>query len=100
MTSADLTIADFIPLLDQTFRVSMRDSHPYDLTLVRAYDLGDGRAAGPRRPFSLIFSNPRKDSYLPQRTYCLEHGKLGVLEIFLVPIGPDENGMFYEAVFT
>ncbi len=78
----------------------MCDSHPYDLTLVRAYDLGGARAAGPRRPFSLIFSNPRKDSYLPQRTYSLEHAKLGVLEIFLVPIGPDENGMFYEAVFT
>ena len=37
---------------------------------------------------------------LPQRIYPLEHAQLGVFELFLVPIGPDQHGMCYEAVFA
>jgi hypothetical protein len=37
---------------------------------------------------------------LPQRIYRVEHGELGAMEIFLVPIGPDEVAHRYEAVFT
>ena len=32
--------------------------------------------------------------------YRVEHEDIGSFEIFLVPIGPDEKGMKYEAVFT
>jgi len=37
---------------------------------------------------------------LPQRIYPMEHAHLGVFELFLVPIGPDQHGMGYEAVFA
>jgi hypothetical protein len=37
---------------------------------------------------------------LPQHIYALEHTSLGKLELFLVPIGPDERGMRYQAVFV
>lgn len=37
---------------------------------------------------------------LPQATYRIENANLGVLEVFLVPIGPDESGMRYEATFN
>jgi hypothetical protein len=37
---------------------------------------------------------------LPQRIYRLEHAALDPLEIFIVPIGPDAEGMRYQAVFT
>jgi hypothetical protein len=37
---------------------------------------------------------------VPQGIYKLENEKLGALEIFLVPIGPDEKGMRYEAIFN
>jgi hypothetical protein len=30
----------------------------------------------------------------------VRHAQLGAMEIFLVPIGPDEGGMRYEAIFT
>jgi hypothetical protein len=33
---------------------------------------------------------------LPQRIHALEHPRLGRLELFLVPIGPET----YQAVFT
>jgi hypothetical protein len=37
---------------------------------------------------------------MPQRIYRLQHEELGQLELFLVPIGPDADGMCYEAVFS
>lgn len=49
--------------------------------------------------FSLIFVGPASPFY-PQRIYRLSHEKLGELELFLVPVGPDANGMLYEAVFN
>jgi hypothetical protein len=52
-----------------------------------------------RAPFRLIFRGPR-EAYFPQGILALEHAELGRLEIFLVPIGPDELGMRYEAIFT
>ena len=37
---------------------------------------------------------------MPQRIYPLVHETLGSLELFIVPIGPREGGMVYEAIFT
>jgi len=37
---------------------------------------------------------------LPQRLYRLEHNGLGELDIFLVPIGKDEQGVSYQATFN
>ena len=72
------------------------------LELVEVADLGaEGAAAAPsrRRPFSLIFRAPG-GVYLPQRIYALEHPTLGRLMLFLVPLGPDQGGMRYQAVFS
>jgi hypothetical protein len=37
---------------------------------------------------------------LPQRIYRIEHATLGAFDLFLVPIGPDAQGLRYQAVFT
>lgn len=64
-------------------------------------------APGPfRAPFSVLFHGPLRP-VLPQGTYRLEHEHLAPLDLFIVPIGPDEPGvpgqvptaMRYEAVF-
>ena len=60
---------------------------------------GKGGKAPSRQPFSLTFRGPAK-VYLPQMIYRLEHDRLEALEIFLVPLGPDEQGMRFEAIFT
>src|SRR5512140_1011923 len=49
--------------------------------------------------FSLIFSGPATH-VLPQAIHKLTHEKLGVLEIFLVAIGPDGKGMGYQSIFN
>ena len=106
-----LTSADFAPHLHQTFILSLGPwGQPHDpaahgaprmLELVEVDNLG-GEASGAvahRQPFSLIFRETG-GSYLPQRTYAIEHPTLGWLDLFLVPIGPDQAGMRYQAVFT
>ena len=49
--------------------------------------------------FSLMFRGPLIP-LLPQRTYHLEHERLGGQELFLVPVGPQNGAMQYEAVFN
>ena len=58
-----------------------------------------------RTPFSVVFHGPL-EPVVPQGSYRLEHEHFGSLELFLVPIGPDEvppgqnpTAMRYEAVF-
>jgi hypothetical protein len=50
-------------------------------------------------PFSLVFLGPLSP-VLPQKTWDLAHPALGTLAIFLVPIGPKDGRMRYEAVFN
>lgn len=79
------------------------------LKLVEASPLrlnpADGRALGRsgdvrRDPFSLLFAGP-DDKLLQQGTYALDHEAFeGGLTLFLVPIGPGEEGMGYEATFS
>ena len=53
--------------------------------------------SGPRG-FRLHFHAPR-ESLLPQAMYHFRHTDLGSFDIFIVPLGPDDVGMRYEAVF-
>jgi len=57
----------------------------------------DGRRK--RVPFSLVFRGPA-GGHLPQDIYSIKSGDLELPGIFLVPLGPDAEGMLYEAVFT
>ena len=58
-----------------------------------------GSPFGREQPFSLLFRGPLRP-LLPQQITTLEHDTLGVLEIFIVPVGPDEYGQRYEAIFN
>lgn len=90
-----LTCDRFEALLGTDFAVS--GVPPLRLAEVRRW--GE-QAPGRRAPFTLEFT-AEHDGYLPQATYRLEHGELGALEIFLVPLGPGpDRRMRYEAVFS
>ena len=51
------------------------------------------------RQFSLVWRGPA-EAVIEQGTYKVSHPELGEADLFLVPIGPDKEGMRYEAVFT
>jgi hypothetical protein len=93
----------FSPFINSTFRVVLDGSPPIDLILVSATEVNEdyrkGRGLAERTPFSIIFRGPMRP-ILPQAIYHMEHEGLGPLDIFIVPIGPDLEGMQYEAVFN
>lgn len=97
---ASVTHEQFAAAVKQCFRLGVDGAEPLDLQLLRV----DKRGAfdpeiDKRQAFSLVFRGPG-EPVLPQRIYPLVSATLGALELFLVPIGPDKEGMRYEAVFT
>ena len=68
-----------------------------DVTALRETPAWGGRPA--RRAFSLLF-RARTAAYIPQGTIALEHHQYARLEIFVVPIGRDDEGLLLEAIFT
>ena len=92
---ASLTAEDFRPHLGTRFTMPSR---PLESELIEVDTVGAAAAGGVRVPFGLVFRGPL-EPVLPQGIHRLEHETLGALDLFLVPIGPDEAGMRYEAVF-
>ena len=93
---AALAVGDFSPHIDAIFDAQVADG-VVPLKLAKVDPAGDsGRAGG---AFSLTFVAP-KGPWLPQAIYPVKHPVLGVMEIFLVPVGPASGGNGYQAVFT
>ena len=93
---AALKIDDFTPHVDAVFDMQAA-GEVVPLKLMKTDPVGDsGRAGG---AFSLIFVAP-KGPFLPQAIYPVMHPALGIMEIFLVPVGPMQGGNGYQAIFT
>jgi hypothetical protein len=71
-------------------------SQPFELELV---EVTEPKITASQTFFSLFFlGNP--DLLLPQGSYRLNHGQLGEMTLFLVPVERDQGGFKYEAVFN
>ncbi|MGY3486616.1 hypothetical protein ACVW1C_004499 [Bradyrhizobium sp. USDA 4011] len=93
---AKLHIDDFRPHQDAEFEMQTAEGV---LALKLAKVEPAGNSGRPGGAFSLLFARP-KGAWLPQAIYPVRHPALGVIEIFLVPIGPLGDGNGYQAVFT
>ncbi len=91
---------DFEPRRSETFRMQA-EAGAQDLVLIEVVRLAVATEApgGRRGAFSLVFRSPLP-GHVPQAIYTLEHPALGPLALFLVPIGPRDGGMCYEAIFN
>jgi hypothetical protein len=97
---AELTEKEFKRHLNTKFQLNFQDHEPVDLELieVKTYQGNDGDRTGMER-FSLFFIGP-PNLQLPQHIYPLQHAGMGECLVFLVPIGREERGLRYEAVFN
>jgi hypothetical protein len=94
------TIETFQPRLGELFHIVVDEETRLPTKLTEVFPWGPGASANrPRVPFSLVF-HTLPQAVLPQQMYRLESETMEPFEIFLAPIGPDERGMRYEAVFT
>ncbi len=96
-----LTLEHFAPLVGATLQVVKDGYQPYPITLLSAEPLRDKPPpiAMTRPPFDLRFSGPGP-GYLPQDLWAVEHPDLGVIPLFLVPLGPKDGGFLYQALFN
>ena len=97
----DLTNASFATLEHHAFLIRGPNGRPLQLDLVEVSSLGPQAhsAAPPREPFSLMFRGPPSEP-LTQGTYTFAHAEAGRFDLFIVPVGQDNAGLLYEAIFN
>lgn len=93
-----LTIEDFESIHGMTIALHF-DGECQDGEVIESRRVPGGVPGG-REPFSVIVRSGGVDRYWPQGVYVLEHPDHGELELFMVPIGPDDEGMRYELSFS
>jgi uncharacterized protein DUF6916 len=92
---SDLTVDSFAPHVGERFALPEQGR---ELELIEARAHPGEPPPGRRAPFALLFRSP-VEPILEQRTYEFEHPELGALAIFIVPVGRDDTGIRYEAIF-
>lgn len=94
-----MVLETFASVARETFDLNMGEAS-LPLTLVEVTPLPAHPFPGMiRPPFSLIFRNASQ-VVLPQKLYTLKNARLGRMDIFLVPVGRDREGVLYQAVFN
>ncbi len=94
----DLTPSSFSEHLGSKFRIQTGEGKYLDAELFNVVN-HEAHGGLRKQPFSVHFRGP-KGAVLPQAIYRLEHEAMGTMDLFLVTIGPDAQGMSYEAVFN
>lgn len=97
------TLERFQPYVNDAFRIGLDEGAAVEAKLLEAVAVGAPPAADngvtDRQAFSLVFHLPEV-GYMEQQIFNVQHDTLGELALFLVPVGQDQRGMRYEAMFT
>jgi hypothetical protein len=91
-----LTRDEFAAHLNTKFDVYLTDEAPVEAELV---EVTIPKKYGKTESFAILFIAP-PGTPLTQQICKVEHPKLGSIELFLVPVGQNETGTQFEAVFN
>ena len=98
-----LEVTDFIKHLNTTFQFSSNTGEQVEVRLVEVTEIGSSNAPTDdikrRKSFSIVFAGPPQP-ILPQGIHTLHHSEMKTVKLFIVPIGQDNEGIRYEAVFN
>ena len=96
--AVELVTGTFEPRVGEQFHARPTHSgEPIELTLA---SVDESRHARPDQPaFSLLFLSS-DDGYREQQIFGLNNDALGEFDLFLVPLGPQDGRMQYEAVIN
>lgn len=95
-----LTSDDFDTLLNKIFTIRISDEIQLDAELVELTKLKNNYSPLERHPFSIVFRTEQKNEYYQQGIFTIVHPCKGDLQLFLSPLGFDNVGMKYEAIFS
>ncbi len=90
------TYDQFAAAADSSFSARLGDGRTAELSLEKVSKLNEN---GVTRVFSLTFRAP-VDVPAEQSIYQLRHEALGELELFLVPIRSNSDGIYFESIFN
>lgn len=93
-----ISVQTFLPLIGRPFSFRSGDQE-LSVTLQAAGEIGGHHGSQLRAPFRLEFAGSLAPVW-SQGTYSLSGGDLPELDVFFVPIGPNADGMRYEAIFN
>ena len=96
MDASLYVVETFAPHVGTDFTATVTDAQSIPLRLT---EVQPGQSNERVLQFSLLFRGPLTPS-LPQNTYHLAHGHLGEMDLFLVPVAREADGMMYQAVFS
>jgi hypothetical protein len=99
MDIALLSSNDFNTFLNKLFTIRISDEIQLDAELIEITKLNNYSPLE-RSPFSIVFRTEQKNEYYQQGIFTIVHPQKGNLELFLSPLGFDNVGMKYEAVFS
>lgn len=99
VTLQHLTASDFQLQVGKDFFIYFTNEAITNAQLEKVVDL-PRYANLERKPFSILLQTTQKERYYQQAIYTIEQPVLGSMQIFLVPVGCNEKGMQYEAVFS
>jgi hypothetical protein len=106
MTAPRLVRSTFARHIGDIFRIQAEFSGPAALHLFKARDLrstpallAQGQAIDTERAFSLLFRGPA-DRPLGQAVYHFDHEQMGGFDLFIVPMRPEADARYYEAIFN
>jgi hypothetical protein len=99
MDIALLTLNDFDTLINTVFTFRISDEISLDAELIEVTKLNNYSPLE-RNPFSIVFRTEQKNEYYQQGIFTILHPEKGDLQLFLSPLGFDNIGMKYEAVFS
>lgn len=98
-----LELETFKPLEGDAFHVTpTHEGQAFDVVLaaVEPTPYGDPSAYNGRRmPFSLLF-HAEDETFVPQQICTMAHAEAGEVPLFIVPLGPKDGVMRYEAVIA
>lgn len=90
---------DFDACRQQSFLLRDGD-HSETLQLIEVEKIASTQtAAGEISAISIVLRSSNQD-VLPQQIYQISNATLGEMQIFIVPIGVDDTGVRYEAIFS
>ncbi len=99
MDIALLTLNDFDTLINNVFTIRISDEIQLEAELIELTKLNNYSPLE-RNPFSIVFRTEQKNEYYEQGIFIVVHPEKGDLQLFLSPLGFDDVGMKYEAVFS
>jgi len=96
---SNISAKEFNAFLNQAMLIHFDEGNQVPSSVIRVTEL-ESYSPLERGPFSVEFQTTGDETYRPQGIYKINHPEIKDLNVFLVPVGKDVNGMKYEAVFS